>query len=90
MGQRAEATGAEVTTATKKPDQERIRNGDFMRVKTGPLEGAEGNVVGVVEKKMKGRRKITLVEIRQLNGNPVRLPRHHFEFASMTPARRLE
>ncbi len=63
----------------------KIKNGDFMRVMHGPLAGAEGTVHSVSEKAMKKRKKLTIVEIRQLNGNPIRLPRSYFEFAATRP-----
>lgn len=70
-------------TGTRPP---KIRNGDLMRVTVGPLKDAEGLVTGISEKvSKKGNRRTTFVEIRQLNGNPIRLPAHHFEFASMRP-----
>lgn len=58
-----------------------IEVGDWMRVKRGPLRDAEGSVV---------RTKVvsplvTVVEIRQLNGNLIRLPRSHFEFSVFRP-----
>lgn len=52
--------------------------GDWVRVRRGPLEGAEGRV----EKLSKVSDRVTVVEIKQLNGNTVRLPRAHFEFAA--------
>jgi transcription antitermination factor NusG len=76
----------------KKPGPKKadVRRGDLMRVKSGPLEGAEGTVVDIALKELPGRRKLTFVEIRQLNGNPVRLPRHHFEFSAMHPREHFE
>lgn len=55
-----------------------LKKGDWMRVCRGPLEGAEGSVskIELVSK------KVTVIEIRQLNGNIIRLPRPHFEFAA--------
>lgn len=51
--------------------------GDWVRVKKGhELAGAAGKVETV--SRTKG--KPTIVEIRQLNGNPLRLPREFWEF----------
>lgn len=55
-----------------------VTAGDWLRVKKGPIEGAEGSVV----KAVKTGPGMTIVEIRQLNGNTIRLPRAYFEFAA--------
>lgn len=51
---------------------------DWVRVRRGPMEGAEGKVTSM--KPVSDL--VTLVEIRQLNGNVIRLPRTYFEFTS--------
>jgi transcription antitermination factor NusG len=55
-----------------------MKRGDWVRVRKGPVEGAEGRV----EKTEKMSETVTIIEIRQLNGNPIRLPRAYFEFAA--------
>ena len=58
--------------------------GDYMRVTHGPLEGAEGLVTRLAHLS----RKVVIVEVRQENGNLVRLPRKYWEFAGFRPRRR--
>lgn len=57
-------------------EKKKVKRGDLMRVRRGSLKGAEGTVYSIEEGKP------TIIEVRQLNGNPIRLPRSHFEFAS--------
>lgn len=55
-----------------------LKKGDWMRVRRGPLEGAEGSVPKIEPVS----KKVTVIEIRQPNGKLIRLPRAHFEFAA--------
>lgn len=57
-----------------------MQKGDWVRVRRGPIEGAEG----VVEKVEALSKWVTIIEVRQLNGNIIRLPRAHFEFAAFS------
>lgn len=67
-------------STTKKIKKSTVPMGkdDWVRVKLGELTGAEGKVVSL--KKVSA--KVTIVTIRQLNGNEIKLPRPHFEFAA--------
>lgn len=60
------------------------RNGDYVRVKSGPLMGAEGLVIGVEHRTP----KVLIIEVRQQNGNVIRLPRKYWEFAGLRPRSR--
>ena len=53
-----------------------MKKGDWVRVRRGALEGAEGAVVKIEP----ATKKVVIIEARQLNGNIIRLPRPHFEF----------
>lgn len=55
--------------------------GDHMRITEGPFVGAEGTV----QKIEHISRRVQIIEIIQLNGNPIRLPRRSFEFAGLKP-----
>lgn len=55
-----------------------MKRGDWVRCNRGPLRGAEGNVDGM----QKISDLVTVIEVRQLNGNVIRLPRSHWEFAA--------
>lgn len=59
------------------------REGDYMRVTFGPLEGAEGLVIRLEHISP----KVCIVEVRQENGNVIRLPRKYWEFAGLRPKR---
>lgn len=66
---------------TKKPRKTKpgiyMIRGDYVRVKSGhALAGAAGQVHCVT----RAKGKPVLVEVRQLNGNPIRLPREMWEF----------
>ncbi len=65
---------------SKAPQKNKMKVGDWVRVRRGPLEGAEGSVIKVEPPRTS--LKITTIEVRQLNGNIIRLPRAHFEFAA--------
>jgi len=59
---------------------------DWVRVKNGRyLDGAEGKV-----EKVQKTGLVTILTIRQLNGNEIRLPRSHFEFAAYPKPRDLD
>jgi hypothetical protein len=65
---------------TKKP-ADIMTVGDWVSVVSrGPLRGAAGRVANTSKVG-----HITIVEIRQLNGNTLRLPRSHFQFAAYAP-----
>lgn len=60
------------------------REGDYMRVTHGPLEGAEGLVV----RTERISAKVSIIEVRQQNGNLIRLPRKYWEFAGLRTKKR--
>lgn len=70
-----------VTVATKKKSVKKkvlVKRGDHMRVIRGDLRGA----TGTVQKIETVTAKMLVLEVRQLNGNIIRLPRSHWEYAS--------
>lgn len=76
-------TGEPLITSPDKPaSKEKPKNemglGDWVRCHRGPLRGAEGSVTG----RKKISELVTVLEVRQLNGNVIKLPRAHWEFAA--------
>lgn len=70
-----------ITSADKPespPTKQKMVNGDWVRCRRGPVRGAEGQVISM--KKLS--EMVTIVEVRQLNGNVIRLPRAYWEFTS--------
>ncbi len=71
-----------ITSPDQPPAKEKSKNemgiGDWVRCNRGQLRGAEGNVQG----KKKVSELVTVIEVRQLNGNIIKLPRSHWEFAA--------
>lgn len=76
---------AQATKTTSKKRVNSAKNqptlGDHMRIKEGPFRGAEGTVSKIEHT----TRKVQIIEIMQLNGNPIRLPRRSYEFAGFQP-----
>jgi hypothetical protein len=72
-----------ITSKGKRSEEKQkvvMQKDDWVRVKNGRyLDGAEGKVVKTEKVGL-----ITIVTVRQLNGNELRLPRSHFEFAAYT------
>lgn len=66
---------------SKKAKKVEMKRGDWVRCLRGPLKGAEGKV----EQIQTATRSIKMVEVHQLNGNPIRLPRSHWGFAAYKP-----
>lgn len=58
-----------------------MKRGDWVRCNRGPLRGAEGNV----DQLQTANEFITIIQVRQLNGNVIRLPRSHWDFAAYRP-----
>lgn len=71
-----------ITSPDKPPSKEKAKNemsiGDWVRCHRGPLRGAEGSVTGT----KRISELVTVLEVRQLNGNVIKLPRAHWEFAA--------
>lgn len=57
-----------------------IRTGEQVRVKVGPLCGAEGIV-----KTVHAGRRMCLVEVQQLNGFTFWTARHQLEYSMLSP-----
>lgn len=70
-------TSPDKPASKDKPSRE-MSIGDWVRCFRGPLRGAEGSVFGV----KKISELVTVLEVRQLNGNTIKLPRAHWEFAA--------
>jgi len=75
-----------ITSPDQEPSKEKpkvaMKRGDWVRCRQGPLRGAEGTV----DQLQKISEFVTVLEVRQLNGNVIRLPRSYWEFASMRPS----
>lgn len=76
-----------VATKRKKPAKAKVKMtiGDWVRCILGPLRDAEGTV----DKVQQVSKRMAVVEVRQLNGNKIRLPRSHWEFASLRTPREM-